>query len=254
MDLCVSLLQVSSVIELVCSLPQSLAGCWLILCWSEELVLWTDQQMLVLCSSDTCHSHRSSCWSNAGTRTRIQGHMCSLELCGEAVAVHQINDSSVLPRRSDYSGVCSWSKTPLSTRSINPFTQQPGKRRVNRGASSLWMKCQQWYFHVCFLLNSPLRSALVKLQTQRRRLSSCLCVCVWSRACVCVCGWALGSCAPSGCCQHEGSPPNCHHPFHQAAAWLFDLVCAAGSRPSGRQVGAHVDMLSEFGGEYLLVI
>lgn len=40
-----------------------------------------------------------------------------------------------------------------------------------------------------------------------------------------------------------------------AAAWrLFDLDCADGSQPTGCQVGDCVDMLSGFGGEYIVVI
>lgn len=35
---------------------------------------------------------------------------------------------------------------------------------------------------------------------------------------------------------------------------LFDLDCADGSWPAGCQVGDRVDMLSGFGGEYIVVI
>lgn len=88
-------------------------------------------------------------------------------------------------------------------------------------------------------------------------LSSSMCVCLFDAVCerVCVCARALFSIRIlflQDAVKMESEPPL---PLPPAAAWrLFDLDCADGSRPTGCQVGDRVDMLSGFGGEYIVVI
>lgn len=83
--------------------------------------------------------------------------------------------------------------------------------------------------------------------------SVCVCVCVFSMLCVCARAlFSIRILFLQDAVKMESEPPL---PLPPAAARrLFDLDCADGSRPTGCQVEDRVDMLSGFGGEYIVVI
>lgn len=84
-------------------------------------------------------------------------------------------------------------------------------------------------------------------------LSSSVCVCLFNAVCVCACAlFSIRILFLQDAVKMESEPPL---PLPPAAARrLFDLDCADGSRPTGCQVEDRVDMLSGFGGEYIVVI